>query len=204
MNDINDYELIMLYHEKNEDAEKILLNKYNRLVNMLINKNKKELQRLNIDESSLYGECLMMFSVALNGYNPIIDSSFYTFAITIINRKIKKEILKHNRLKNNILDNTLSLDVIGDNNMTLMDVIADQKVLDPLKEIVLKEKLKDIRYVIKNDLTPFELEVYKLRKMGFEYKQIAKILGKSYKQIDNTIQRIRNKVKEYILEYDFA
>lgn len=204
MNDINDYELIMLYHEKNEDAEEILLKKYNQIVSFVINKNKENLQRLNIDEQGLYSECLMMFSIALNKYNPIIDSSFYTFALTLITRKIKKEILKTNSLKSNYIDNAISLDVVSESNIALKDVIADKNCLDPLERVVLEEKIEDLEKIIKLHLTAFEKDVYHLKEMGLSYTQIAKILGKSYKQIDNTIQRIRNKVKEYILKYDFA
>ena len=43
-----------------------------------------------------------------------------------------------------------------------------------------------------------EYEVYKLLISGFSYIDIAKILKKEPKQIDNTIQRLRTKVKELI------
>ena len=41
----------------------------------------------------------------------------------------------------------------------------------------------------------YEKEVYELMINGFNYVDIAAILNKSPKQVDNAIQRIRNKLK---------
>ena len=47
-------------------------------------------------------------------------------------------------------------------------------------------------------LTPLELQVFELKINGFQYKEIAEMLDKDPKSIDNAIQRIKNKLKEYI------
>ena len=47
-------------------------------------------------------------------------------------------------------------------------------------------------------LSASEREVLEALIQGEDYQSIAKKLGKSPKQIDNTIQRIRTKVKKFI------
>ena len=65
------------------------------------------------------------------------------------------------------------------------------------KEInLLSGILKYIDDSVNKLLSKVELEVYKLMKDGINYKEIANILGKTPKQIDNTIQRIRIKLKK--------
>ena len=46
-----------------------------------------------------------------------------------------------------------------------------------------------------NILTDFEKQVFELKINGFEYKEIADILDKDSKSIDNALQRIRLKIK---------
>ena len=76
---------------------------------------------------------------------------------------------------------------------TIKDPTADTslKVEDRENVLALKEKINDI-------LSPMEKEVYELLINDFSYLDIASILSYSPKQIDNTIQRIRAKIKDII------
>ena len=51
---------------------------------------------------------------------------------------------------------------------------------------------------IKNDLSESEYEVFKLMLMNKNYLEISDILDKSPKQIDNTMQRIKSKIKKIL------
>ena len=55
---------------------------------------------------------------------------------------------------------------------------------------------------IKKSLTDFELQVFELMISSFNYREIAEILDKDRKQIDNAIQRIKMKVKEKLKEIE--
>ena len=48
------------------------------------------------------------------------------------------------------------------------------------------------------DLTDLEKQVFELKKNDFNYKEIAEILGKDSKSIDNAISRIKLKVQKYL------
>ena len=47
-------------------------------------------------------------------------------------------------------------------------------------------------------LTDLETQVFELKINGFSYKEIAEILDKDQKAIDNALQRIRSKVKDIL------
>ena len=53
-----------------------------------------------------------------------------------------------------------------------------------------------------DELTDLEKQVFELKKNDFNYKEIAEILDKDSKSIDNTIQRIKTKLKKIIKEND--
>ena len=53
---------------------------------------------------------------------------------------------------------------------------------------------------IKGTLTDFELQVFELMLSYFKYGEIAEILDKEKKQVDNAMQRIKNKVREKLNE----
>ena len=51
---------------------------------------------------------------------------------------------------------------------------------------------------IRKSLTDNELPVFELMTLGIGYKDIAEVLGKEPKQIDNAIQRIKAKIKKIL------
>ena len=58
------------------------------------------------------------------------------------------------------------------------------------------EESKKILYdSLNNKLTNLEKKVFELKLKGFEYKEISKLLDKSYKSVDSALQRIRRKIK---------
>ena len=65
-----------------------------------------------------------------------------------------------------------------------------------------KESKKQIVELIEEKLTDFEKQVFELMLSYFNYKEIADMLDKEPKQVDNAIQRIKVKVKSVIKNYD--
>ena len=61
-----------------------------------------------------------------------------------------------------------------------------------------KEGLKELQAKINASLSDFELRVYQQMLNGFDYQKIALLLDKNPKQIDNTIQRIRFKMRNIL------
>lgn len=193
--ELNDYELLSLVSE-DEEATDILFKKYRPLI---VNKAKKlydENKNYGIDLNDLIQEGMIGFSKAINTYNDK-DAIFFTYARKCIEGKMLSLLKTANRQKHLILNNSISMEAIEENdNYTLDTIIVDTKS-SPEDIIIENENVKDLLKRISKDLTAIESEVFELKKSGFDYKEISEILDITPKQVDNAIQRIKNKIKNY-------
>ena len=132
---------------------------------------------------------------AVRDYDPGKGASFKTFATLCIVRQQTTAIEAAGRLKNNPLNQSVSLaDVEWETAYLVMkDPSPEDIVLD-------RERAEELKSDIRRALSPFEREVleYYLKDMG--YREIAGVLGKPPKTIDNAIQRIRTKVRKLFEE----
>ena len=71
---------------------------------------------------------------------------------------------------------------------------------DPLIKFSEIEQEENLRKNIQEQLSENEKQVFNLLLKGLNYKEIATLLDKNEKQIDNTIQRIRGKVRQLLKE----
>jgi RNA polymerase sporulation-specific sigma factor len=69
--------------------------------------------------------------------------------------------------------------------------------MDPERLLMDKENEEIVRNMILKILSPFERKVFSQMLLGYDYVQIADLLNKPVKSIDNAIQRIKLKVKKY-------
>lgn len=199
----NDGELIMLYREEDENAKNILYFKYKCIIDILISKYKLYLKKLNIDYQEVYSECSVGFSDALNHFQEDKDTILPTFITLCVERKLKSLIRKYSRQKYQSLHDTYSLDMaIDGGDVTLLDMLSDDNANDPLKNILEDESYANLVAKIKNNLTESEYEVFKLLYRGMSLGEIATILNKNYKQVDNTVQRVKAKIKKILLNVD--
>ena len=86
---------------------------------------------------------------------------------------------------------------MDDEETSLFNFIKDS-TLNPEKLLLDVELEEDLLFKIKSNLTDFEDQVFTLMISGFKYKEIAEILGKDNKSIDNAIQRLKAKIKKII------
>ncbi len=199
--EISDDELLMLISSQNEEANELIFKKYKYIIDILTNKYYPAFLKLGIDKSEIYSEALSGFTDAINGYNGNKNATFPTFLSLCIRRRIIKLIRKHNTLKNKINIEAYSLDYTFESSQTsLIDTLEDELIKDPLHQITEEEDLIDLTKTIKSKLSDFEYNVYEYMLDGLNYQEIALILDKNLKQIDNAIQRIKLKIKEILYE----
>ncbi len=195
----NDNELIMLYREEDEDAKNMLYYKYKFIIDVLIKKYGNWLSSLKVDYQELYSECAVGFSDALRSFQEDKDSSLPTFITLCVERRLGGVIRKYSRDKYKVMQDSYSLDFIyDDKNAALIEQLSDENNNDPLKNMAEEEEYAELIKNIKYSLTSKEYEVFVLKSRGFDYQEIARILNKNPKQIDNTMQRIKTKIKNLI------
>jgi len=123
------------------------------------------------------------------------DDTFRKFATTCIKRQILDAIKHANTKKNQPLNN--SVPMVRKNEEDEEFEIAELGVaLDPEEMFLTKEKQEERLKILSEKLSLYEQTVLGLYLEGLNTKSIAKQLGKTPRSITNTIQRIKNKVKE--------
>lgn len=199
--DYSDGELIYLINESNEEAKNIIYEKYKYIIDIIIKKYIKAARTLGIDYNDLYQEALIGFIDAINSYKDDKEASLARFITVCVERRLQVSVIKAGRLKNKYLNESLSLEHTYDNiKVPLMYIIGDNNENDPLESITKEEGLKELIAKINEALSSFENEVFSLMINGLNYNEIALLLDKSSKQVDNTMQRIKAKVRKVLDE----
>lgn len=197
--DLNDYELISYINENNEEANNIIIKKYEPLINSIAIRMIKTCPYLGIEKSDLVQEGMIALNHAIGYFNEQKDITFYTYVKTCIERRLISTITSAKRLKHKTLNESVSFDT--DDAGTLDFFLKDEST-NPEKIVLGEESNNEKINLIKEKLTDLENQVFDLLLSSFTYKEIAEILDKEPKQIDNATQRIKVKVKEIIKKYD--
>lgn len=196
--EFSDEELTVMVCENDEDAKDVLYDKYNYIIDIIMLKYKKSIYALGLDYNEVKQEALVAFSDALVRYSNEKKTSLPTFISVVVERKIQNCIRKADTIKNKVHNESYSLEHDYEVfNRPLEEIIGNNKE-NPLFKMENEEHYKELLKNIDESLSPFEKDVYDLVINEFNYLDIAKILNKEPKQIDNTIQRIRNKIKDLL------
>lgn len=198
--DYNDNEILSYISEQNEEAIELIYEKYKPLINKIAtNLYKKYCKNTGLDISDLTQEGMIGLNSAINHYKENKDVLFYTYAKTCIERKIISSVIAANRQKHKVLNDSISFEIDLDNNINLESFFGDTEY-NPENIVITKESNDELIEKIENVLTNVELQVLQLKLDGFEYKEIAAIIDKDVKAVDNAVQRIRTKIKKIINE----
>lgn len=190
--------LVDMICESNEDVGNTLYKKYESMIEYIVRKYIKTATKLGLDYNDLMQEANVAFTDAINNYDQEKEASLKTFISLCVERKLINVIEKSKTQKSKILLESLSLDYDYNNEgLPLKDVIGDISS-DPLIKYSEKESINALKDMIKNNLSELEIEVFSYMINGLNYTEIARILDKSPKQIDNTMQRVRGKVKNLL------
>lgn len=195
----NDDEIIYLVKENDDNAKDYLVNKYQNIVDIIIKKYKRMAYLLKVDNNDLYQEAMLGFADALDKYDEKKDASLKTFISLCVERRLQNVIKKASTKKNKVMNESLSLDNQQDDDSNpFIDFLSDNNLNNPLSTIEQEENYQELTSKINSILSDSEIEVYNLLINGLNYNDIAILLDKSSKQVDNTIQRLRNKIKKIV------
>lgn len=195
---LNDFELVYYAKESNEDANEILFKKYKPLIVSMASKMIKYASKCGIEINDLIQEGMLGLSYAINSYDDSKNASFYTYATTCVERKIISAVTKANRQKNKFLNESVPIDITIDDQEKQFDKLLKDNSYNPEKIIIDEEFQNDLLDIANRVLTDYEYKVFELKMNQFSYVEIAHILEKTPKAIDNALQRIKNKIKKEI------
>ncbi len=190
--DINDYELLYLIAENNEDAYNNMHDKYHNIIKIEANKYLSKCPYIGVSYDDLYQAGLYGLELAIRNFSDNADCIFYTCASTYIKREICTFIRSQSRNKHRVLSQSVSLDTeIGEDTL-LQDYISDNINISDV--YINNENNREILN-LKYELPYLQSLVYELKLNHFSNKEIAILLDKPYKSIDNAVSSIKNRLR---------
>ena len=196
---LSDEALIALYRQGTNEAVDILIQRYKKLVRNRIKVN----FFVGADKDDLIQEGMIGLFKAVCDYNPEREASFKSFATLCVTRQISTAFKAVTRQKHMPLNRSISLSVPinskssddEDEGMTLMDTLKNNISLTPEDEVISKENVEVIHEYIDKALSELEIEVLHFYMEGKNYREIAQLMDKPPKSIDNALQRIKKKLE---------
>ena len=192
-NKCSDETLIDIYRKGDEAAIEVLFERYKDIVR----KKAKAMYLAGGDSDDLIQEGMIGLYKAVRDYDDTKEAAFKTFASMCINRQLINAVTVSNRKKNMPLNTYVSFDMPAypdeDNETRLVDILKTESEQNPEKLFIDREYSDSFKKKLFDRLSSFEKQVLQLYMEDNDYRQIAMLLGKTPKSIDNAIQRIRAK-----------
>lgn len=178
---ISDIELLKKIKEDDMQAEEQLFERYKPMVTSIARK----YYLIGGDKEDLLQEGWMGFFRAMRQFDEHKNDNFGQYAHLLVEREMIDAIRRANSNKNQVLSNSVFVD--NDDMLSSEDLIEN--------DVLYFETSKDIFDHIKNALSDRETRVLELYLQGYNYTDIASILETTPKSIDNTLTRVKNKLK---------
>lgn len=152
------------------------------------------------DGDDLVQEGMIGLYKAVRDYRSEEAASFRSFAELCVTRQILTAIKTATRQKHGPLNSYVSLDrpVDHEPGRTIADRVAVDPDPDPLATVVQGDQLAQMRELFDEVLSDLEEDVLLLYAEGRTYQEIAELLGRRVKSIDNALQRIKRKLESHL------
>ena len=189
-----DEELIKRLRAGEERIMDYILDKYKPLVRKKAN----TMYLIGGDTDDLIQEGMIGLFKAIRDYEEEKEASFFHFAELCISRQIYTAVEASNRKKHAPLNSYVSLySGTNEEGVVLADSLTTSMMENPEQMMIDQENLTIFMEQLKQRLSKLECQVLDYYLAGLNYQQIAEQMEKKPKSIDNTLQRIKAKIKEY-------
>ncbi len=200
---LSDEEVVSRIQAGDQPAIDFLLEKYK----YLVRSKAKALFLIGGDKDDLIQEGMIGLYKAIRDYQANKDNTFFNFADLCISRQIYSAIKASNRKKNIPLNTYISLytpaygeNMDAEDKEVLVDIIQQKYVSNPEELVIDKENTSMIEYELVRRLSDLEKQVLDLYMQDLKYLQIAEVLKKEPKTIDNALTRIKTKLNQVLKE----
>lgn len=191
-----DEELVELSASGDRKATESILYRYKNLV-----RSKARMYFLvGADKEDIIQEGMIGLFKAIRDFDGSKQSSFKSFAELCIKRQIITAVKTATRQKHMPLNTYVSLStpVYEDEpEGVLGEVMTGLDEFDPEKLFIRKEKAEILGDKMDEVLSPLEKQVLSMYLEGKSYQEIAKILDRPPKSIDNALQRVKKKMEKF-------
>jgi RNA polymerase sigma factor, sigma-70 family len=196
MNAPTDEQLLARIREGDDEAERLLYERYKQLVRSRAH----SYFLIGADHEDLVQEGMIGLYKAVCEYDESKAAAFKSFAELCVTRQILSAIKNATRKKHTPLNNYISLNsspLEGDGELTLLNTMRSMRVADPEDVVIGRESFERMMLYLEKTLSPMERRVLGLYLDGFSYPQIAAEIEKSLKSVDNAMQRVKHKLEAF-------
>ena len=198
IDDQTDEQLIGLHREGDGRAMDALLARYRNFARSKA----RSYFLVGADKEDIVQEAMIGLYKAVRDFNADRETSFRAFADVCITRQIITAIKMATRQKHIPLNTYVSLSkplaTDEEPDRALMDVLQPHEVTDPAELVISSEELRSMKLAFAEILSDFEIEVLHLYVEGKSYQEIAALLSRQLKAVDNALQRIKRKVELHL------
>ena len=202
--ELSDDELVARFQGGDNDSLDVLLQRYRRFTRAKA----RGYFLIGADSDDIEQEGMIGLFKAVRDFRSDRQASFRAFAELCITRQIITAIKTATRQKHQPLNSYLSLSGTrpGEENGsgTVEEVLEAKGLIDPIEFIISMEDLRSMRRMMSEMLSKLEVEVLRLYVEGKSYQEIAEVLGRHVKSIDNALQRIKRKLEVHLADRDAA
>ena len=196
-----DEELVLMAQKGDEAAQEHLLNKYKSLVRA----KSRAYFLIGADTEDIIQEGMIGLYKAVRDYNEERNASFRSFAELCVNRQMITAIKAATRQKHQPLNSYVSLNkpvYEEESEQTYMDFLqsSSDSQLNPETLLIGQENKHFLEDQMVKNLSSFETRVLVLYLQGRSYFEIAHVLDKPEKSIDNALQRVKKKLEKFLEE----
>ena len=194
----NDYELLYLVGENNEEVYNSIYAKYKPLIHRMAKTLCENYKSALVEYDDLFQEGMYGLNNAIKSFNGKSGSLFYTLAKLCISREMNGYVAKMLRGKNMILSSAVSFDTpISKNGFVVEDTLYshDDSVELQFESIEMEKYILDLKYELKDEYMP----VYELKLNGVSNAAIANLLDLRYKDVDNYLRSIKKTLRRKII-----
>jgi len=196
-----DEELVLMAQSGDEAAQEYLLDKYKSLVRA----KSRAYFLIGADSEDIIQEGMIGLYKAVRDYNEEKNASFRSFAELCVNRQMITAIKAATRQKHQPLNSYVSLNkpvYEEESEQTYMDFLQSSSgsLLNPEVLLIGQENKSFLENQMVKNLSSFETRVLVLYLQGRSYFEIANVLDKPEKSIDNALQRVKKKLEKFLEE----
>ena len=196
--EVSDEELVERARHGDEKAVELLLNRYRHYARAKA----RTYFLAGADKEDIVQEGMIGLFKAVRDFQATKNTAFRAFAELCITRQIITAIKTATRQKHIPLNSYVSLNKPASSERgderPLEEALVQQTIDDPADLVISSEEIASIKSSMGKLLSDLETEVLQLYMDGKSYQEIADMLGRHVKSIDNALQRIKRKLEQHL------
>ena len=186
----SDEDLIQMLRAGDAEIADYIMEKYKPLVR----KKSNAMYLIGGETEDLIQEGMIGLFKAVRDFNLEKEASFFSFAELCVTRQLYSALEASNRKKHIPLNTYISFSNQEDSDGMNLEQMLTDETASPEQMMIENESKEEFFQRLEEKLSPMEKKVLSLYLEGNTYTQIAELMNKAPKSIDNSLQRIRAKI----------